>query len=138
MEYLFYYMPQTPNKIWKDKGLQNTANFGQNTSFFCKNWTKTYLTTTHSKTFNIIFVDIFFWNHWLMKSSIRIRIFLIWNSQLIFFSVNCIRKKQKCYSDWLTARKLNVAQFSNVHFLLSKFLFYFWKYLKNLQVYILV
>ena len=62
--------------------------------FFCKNWTKTYLITTPSKAFNIIFV-IFFWNHWLMKSSIRIRIFLIWNSQLNFFSVNCIRKKKK-------------------------------------------
>ena len=36
MEYLFYYMAPTPNKIWEDKGYQNTANFGQNTSFFCK------------------------------------------------------------------------------------------------------
>ena len=36
MEYLFYYVPQTPNQIWHDKGQQNTANFGQNTSFFRK------------------------------------------------------------------------------------------------------
>ena len=37
MEYLFYYMPPTPNKIWEDKDLQNTGNFGDNTSLFCKN-----------------------------------------------------------------------------------------------------
>ena len=37
MEYLFYYMPPTPNNIWQDKDQQNSANFGQNTSFFCKN-----------------------------------------------------------------------------------------------------
>ena len=50
MEHLFYYMLSTPNKIWKDKGEQNTANFGHNTSFFfCKNWTTTYVTTTPSK-----------------------------------------------------------------------------------------
>ena len=36
MEYLFYYMSPTPNKMWEDKGQQNTANFGQNTSFFVK------------------------------------------------------------------------------------------------------
>ena len=34
MEYWFYYMPPTPNKIWEDKG---TANFDHNTSFFRKN-----------------------------------------------------------------------------------------------------
>ena len=34
MEYLFYYMSPTPNKIWEDKDYQKTANFGQNTSFF--------------------------------------------------------------------------------------------------------
>ena len=38
MEYWFYYMPPTPNKIWEDKG---TANFDHNTSFFRKNWTAT-------------------------------------------------------------------------------------------------
>ena len=27
MEYLFYYMLPTPNKIWEDKNLQSTANF---------------------------------------------------------------------------------------------------------------
>ena len=27
-------MPQAPNKIWEDKGLQNTPNFGHKTSFF--------------------------------------------------------------------------------------------------------
>ena len=53
-------MSSTPNKIWEDKGEQNTANFGQNTSLFCKNWTTTYLTATPSKPFYIIFVDIFF------------------------------------------------------------------------------
>ena len=37
MEYLFYYMPPTPNKIWEDKDEQDTAKFGQNTSLFCKN-----------------------------------------------------------------------------------------------------
>ena len=36
MEYLFYYISQTPNKILQDKDQQNTANFGQNTSFFVK------------------------------------------------------------------------------------------------------
>ena len=46
MEYLFCYMPPTPNKIWEDKGKQNTANFGRNTSVFRKNWTASYLTTT--------------------------------------------------------------------------------------------
>ena len=39
-------MPSTPNKILEDKGQQNTANFGQNTSFCCKNCTTAYLTTT--------------------------------------------------------------------------------------------
>ena len=37
MKYLFNYMAPTPNKILEDKGKQNTANFGQNTSSFCKN-----------------------------------------------------------------------------------------------------
>ena len=37
MKYLFYYMPPTPDKIWEDKDKQNTANVGQNTSFFSKN-----------------------------------------------------------------------------------------------------
>ena len=32
-------------------------------SFFCKNWTTAYLTTTPSKPFFTIFVDIFFCNH---------------------------------------------------------------------------
>ena len=27
-------MSSTRKKVWEDKGLQNTANFGQNTSFF--------------------------------------------------------------------------------------------------------
>ena len=34
MEYLFYYMPPTSSKIWKDKDLQNTTNVDQDTSFF--------------------------------------------------------------------------------------------------------
>ena len=60
MEYLLYYMPSTPSKIWKDK--QNTANFGHNTSFFHKNLTITYLTTipNEPKSFYITFIDIFF------------------------------------------------------------------------------
>ena len=33
-EYLFYFMPPTPSKIWEDKGQKNTANFGRDTSFF--------------------------------------------------------------------------------------------------------
>ena len=33
---MFYYMPPIPNKIWGEKGYQNTAHFGQNTSFFVK------------------------------------------------------------------------------------------------------
>ena len=53
-------MPPTPNKIWEDKDLQNTGNFGDNTSLFCKNWTTTNLTTTSGKSFYIIFVDISF------------------------------------------------------------------------------
>ena len=37
MKYLFYYMPPTPNKMWQNKGQQNTTNFGQNkSSFFVK------------------------------------------------------------------------------------------------------
>ena len=59
MGYMFYYMPPIPNKIWGEKGYQNTAHFGQNTSFFRKNWTTPYLSTTPSKSFYIIFVDIF-------------------------------------------------------------------------------
>ena len=46
-------MPPTPNKIWENKGQQNTANFGQN-KFFCKNRTTAYLTTTPSKSFYVI------------------------------------------------------------------------------------
>ena len=56
MEYLFYYMPPTLNKIWENKDQQNTVNFAQ---FFCKNWIMTYLTATPSKLFFIIFVDFF-------------------------------------------------------------------------------
>ena len=37
MEYLFYYIPPTPNNIWEDKEQQNTENVGQNTSFSRKN-----------------------------------------------------------------------------------------------------
>ena len=62
MDYLFYYMPLTPNKVSEDEGYQNTTNFGQNTKSFCKNWTTT-LTTTTGESFYIIFVDIFFSNH---------------------------------------------------------------------------
>ena len=77
MEYSFYYMPPTPNKIWEDKGYQNTANVGRNTILFCKNWTITYLTTTPSKSFYINSKKK------LIKSLThekinRIRIFLIW------------------------------------------------------------
>ena len=36
MEYLFYYMPPTLNKIWENKDQQNTVNFAQNTIFFVK------------------------------------------------------------------------------------------------------
>ena len=34
MEYLFYYMPPTPNKIWEDKGKENTSQ--QKFFFFVK------------------------------------------------------------------------------------------------------
>ena len=37
MEYLFYYMLPTPNKIWQDKGQQNTLNNWQTQGFFPKN-----------------------------------------------------------------------------------------------------
>ena len=36
MEYLFYYMPLTPHKIWQEKGQENTTNFGQNKFFEVK------------------------------------------------------------------------------------------------------
>ena len=39
--------------------------------FFSKNWTIIYLITIPSKSFYIIFVDIFFWNNWPMKNSIE-------------------------------------------------------------------
>ena len=35
--FMFYFMPPTPNKIWGNKGNENTAKFGYNTSFFRKN-----------------------------------------------------------------------------------------------------
>ena len=76
MEYLFYYVPPTPNKIWQDKGQQNTANFGQNLSFFRKNVTRTYLTTTPSKPFYIIFDNIFFLKSLTHEKINRVRIFL--------------------------------------------------------------
>ena len=57
MEYLFYYMPTTSNKIWEVK-TNKTPNFGQNAKFFCKNGTTTYITITASKSFYIIFADI--------------------------------------------------------------------------------
>ena len=60
--FISLYVP-APNKSWEDKDKQNTASSGQNTSFFCKNWTRKYSTTTPSKSFYIIFVDIFFSNH---------------------------------------------------------------------------
>ena len=44
----------------EDKDEQNRANFDQNTSLSYKNSATTYLTTTPSKSFYIIFVDIFF------------------------------------------------------------------------------
>ena len=34
---MFYFMPPTPNKIWGNKGNENTAKSGYNTSFFRKN-----------------------------------------------------------------------------------------------------
>ena len=34
MEYFFYYMLLTTNKICEDKGLQNIGKFGENKSFF--------------------------------------------------------------------------------------------------------
>ena len=60
-----------------------TVNFGHNTSFLCKNWTTTYLTTTPSKSFYFTFVDIFFLKSLTYEKINRIRIFLTWNWQLI-------------------------------------------------------
>ena len=37
MEYLFYYMAPTPNKISEDRDQQNTSDFGQNTRSVGKN-----------------------------------------------------------------------------------------------------
>ena len=56
MEYLFYCMPPNTKQDLESKRL---TNFGQNTSSFRKNSTTIYLTTTPSKSFCIIFVDIF-------------------------------------------------------------------------------
>ena len=59
MKCLFCYMPPTPNKIWQDNGQQN-SKFWSKHKCFRKNGTATYLTVTPSKSFYIIFVDIFF------------------------------------------------------------------------------
>ena len=58
MKCLFCYMPPTPNKIWQDNGQQNNK-FWSKHKCFRKNGTITYLTITPSKSFYIIFVDIF-------------------------------------------------------------------------------
>ena len=55
IEYLFYFMLSTQNKIEEDKSQLNTAKCGDNTSFFRKNWTATYLATTPGKSFYISF-----------------------------------------------------------------------------------
>ena len=60
MEYLSYYIPPTPNKIWEDKDQQTTASFGEKTDFFNKNGTASYLATTPNKSFYTILVDVFF------------------------------------------------------------------------------
>ena len=54
---------QHQTRCWKIK-TNKTLQISVKTSFFCKNWTSTYLTKTPSKSFYIIFVDIFFWNHY--------------------------------------------------------------------------
>ena len=91
------FMPPKPHKIWEDKGEQNTANFSHNTSFFCKNSTTTYSTTTPFILFHFILllyysfcITHFMLFHWYLFLKLRthekinkIRIFLTWNRQLI-------------------------------------------------------
>ena len=36
MKYLFYYMPPTPSKIWRDKGNKTKQQISVKTSFFVK------------------------------------------------------------------------------------------------------
>ena len=59
MEYLFYYIPPTPNRIWEKAN--KTANFSHNTSFFVKTELQklpvSYLKSLLSKNFQL-FVKI--------------------------------------------------------------------------------
>ena len=75
MEYLFYCMSSTPNKIWEDNlYLTIHSKFrSQNKFFFFKNLNTTYSSTTPSKSFYITFVDIFPVTHEKIN---RIRILL--------------------------------------------------------------
>ena len=63
--------------------VNKTAIFVQNKRFFRKNWTTTYLTTVPSKSFYIVFGNIFFPKSLTHEKINRIRIFLTWNWQLI-------------------------------------------------------
>ena len=82
-EYLFYYMPPTPNKIWEYKYQQNRKFRSKHKFFFRKSWTTTYLTASPRKSFYIVFVDIFFLKSLTHEKFSRIWIFLTWSWHLI-------------------------------------------------------
>ena len=68
-----------PGKIKAKK----PSKFQLKRKFFCKNWTTTYLTTTPSKSFYIMFVNIFFLKSLTHEKFNIIRIFLTWNWQFV-------------------------------------------------------
>ena len=79
---LLYICQQHQSRSGKIKA-NKTGNFGNNTGFFRKNWTTTYLITTPSKSCFILLLLIFVFeiiNPWKNQ---RIPIFLTWNWQFI-------------------------------------------------------
>ena len=79
--FIKYYQHQTRSRKIKANKTQQISV--KTLFFFRKNWTNTYLTTTTSKSFYIIFVDIFFLKSLIHEKVNRIWIFLTWNWQLI-------------------------------------------------------
>ena len=75
MKYLFHYILPTPNKIWEDKDKAQQTSL-KTQVFFRENRSTTYLTTTLSKLFCIISVNIYIFLKSLTYQKInRIRIF---------------------------------------------------------------
>ena len=76
--YVLLYATNTKQDLERYRLTKHSKVWSKHTSCFPKNWTTTYLTTFPSKSFYIIFVDIFFLKLTHEKIN-RIWIFVTWN-----------------------------------------------------------